>query len=147
MISNIKSRIGNSPDFVIRELDICNEKVSLLFFETLTDTSAINECILKYLSYIKINKKIFLNLASYIKKYIPGFKVVQVYNIDGIINILFNGFIVINIGNKYYSIEVRKQLDSGISKVESEKTIRGPKDAFTESYQTNIGLIRKRRKL
>ena len=144
MISNIKSRIGNSPDFVIRELDICNEKVSLLFFETLTDTSAINECILKYLSYIKINKKIFLNLASYIKKYIPGFKVVEVYNIDEIINILFNGFIVINIGNKYYSIEVRKQLDSGISKVESEKTIRGPKDAFTESYQTNIGLIRKR---
>ena len=41
-------------------------------------------------------------------------------------------------------MEVRRQLDSGISKVESEKTIRGPKDAFTENYQTNIGLIRKR---
>ena len=29
-------------------------------------------------------------------------------------------------------------------KVENEKTIKGPKDAFTENYQTNIGLIRKR---
>ncbi len=144
MLEEIKTRIGNSPDFIIRELDICNEKVSLLFFETLTDTNTINECILKYLSYIKTRKKISLNLANYLKKYTPSFKIIEVYNIDEIITILFSGFVVLSINNNYYSMEVRRQLDSGISKVESEKTIRGPKDAFTENYQTNIGLIRKR---
>ena len=144
MIEKIKSRVGNSPDFIVRELDLCNEKVSLLFFETLTDTSSINECLLKYLGYIKTKKKISLNLANYIKKYIPAFKIIEVFNIDEIITFLFSGFVVLNIGSKYYSMEVRRQLDSGITKAESEKTIRGPKDAFTENYQTNIGLIRKR---
>ena len=41
-------------------------------------------------------------------------------------------------------MEFRRSLDSGILKSDNEKTIRGPKDAFTENYQTNIGLIRKR---
>ena len=30
--------------------------------------------------------------------------------------------------------------------LENEKTLKGPKDSFTENYQTNIGLIRKRLK-
>ena len=33
VLEEIKTRIGNSPDFIIRELDICNEKVSLLFLK------------------------------------------------------------------------------------------------------------------
>lgn len=144
VIEKIKSRVGNSPDFIVRELDICNDKISLLFFETLTDTNNISDFVLKYLSYIKTKKKFSLDLAKYIKKYIPTFKIIEIYTIDEVINLLFSGFVVLNIKDKYYSMEVRRQLDSGITKAESEKTIRGPKDAFTENYQTNIGLVRKR---
>ena len=144
MLESIKKRIGNSPDLVIKELDICNKKINILFFETLTDTSNISEFILKYLSYIRANKKYIIDFSNYIKKYIPSFKVIEIYSEDEIVNNIFNGFIVIIIDNKYFSMEVRRQLDSGITKGDNEKTIRGPKDAFTENYQTNIGLVRKR---
>ena len=144
MINEIKEKLYNNPDFVVREMNICNKNIYILFFETLCDTSNINNFILKYLSYIKEKKVIDFNLSNYIKKYIPSFKVNELNNIDDIIFNLFNGFTVIIIDNNYYGMEFRKQLDSGILKVENEKTIKGPKDAFTENYQTNVGLIRKR---
>ena len=144
MIEEIKNKTGNSKDLVIRELDICSEKVSLLFFETLCDTKNINDFVLEYLSYLKINKKIFLNIKDYIKKYVPTYKIIEVKTIDEILKYLFSGFAILNVGNTYYAMEFKRSLDSGIMKVENEKTIKGPKDAFTENYQTNIGLIRKR---
>ena len=144
MIEEIKKKTGNSKDLVVRELDICNEKVSLLFFETLCDTKNINDFVLEYLSYLKINKKISLNIKNYIKKYVPTYKIIEVKTIDEILKYLFSGFAILNVGNTYYAMEFKRSLDSGIMKVENEKTIKGPKDAFTENYQTNIGLIRKR---
>ena len=144
MIDEIKNKTGNSKDLVIRELDICNEKVSLLFFETLCDTKNINDFVLEYLSYLKINKKIIINIKDYVKKYLPTYKIIEVKTIDEILENLFAGFAILKIGNTYYAMEFKRSLDSGIMKVENEKTIKGPKDAFTENYQTNIGLIRKR---
>jgi spore germination protein KA len=41
-------------------------------------------------------------------------------------------------------LESKAQLDSGVNEAKNEKVTRGPKDAFTENYQTNIGLIRRR---
>lgn len=143
IIKEIKEKVGNSKDFIIKEINISRGKIDLLFFETLCDTKSINDFILEYLSYVKINKKIILNLYDYIKEYVPSYNVKEITK-DEIIDEIFSGFVVGIVKDKYFSMEFRKQLDSGINLAESEKTIRGPKDAFTENYQTNIGLIRKR---
>ncbi len=135
MIEEIINRIGNNSDFNNKELTISNKKLHILFFETLTDTSNINNYLLKYLSHIK-------NIDNL--EFIPNFNMKEVYTLEDIINNIFNGFVILIIDNKYYSMEFRKVLDSGITKSDNEKTIRGPKDSFTENYQTNIGLIRKR---
>ena len=45
---------------------------------------------------------------------------------------------------KPFAVETRENLSRGISEPMTEQSISGPKDAFTENYQTNIGLIRKR---
>ena len=58
MINQIKEKMGDSKDLVVRELDLCNEKVSLVFFESLCDSRNINDFVLEYLSYLKANKKI-----------------------------------------------------------------------------------------
>lgn len=144
MIDEIKRKTGNSNDLVVKEFDICNEKISLFFFETLCDAKNINDFVLEYLSYLKINKKVILNIKEYLKKYVPTYKVVTVNTIDDIIHYLFSGFAILSVSNVYYAMEFRRVLDSGIMKVENEKTIKGPRDAFTENYQTNVGLIRKR---
>ena len=136
MLDNVLKRINNCPDLVIKNLNINNNDVTLLFFETLTDTSNINDFLLKYLSYI--------NDKNINYKLIPNFSLNEIYTIDEIVTNIFNGFVVIFINNKYYALEFRRVLDSGITKSDNEKTIRGPKDSFSENYQTNVGLIRKR---
>ena len=136
MLEKIQKRIGNNPDLIIKKFNISNIEITIMFFETLCDVKNINEYILKYLSIFKLNNNIVDN--------IPTAKINEVYDLDEIISNIYNGFVLLSFNNKYYTIEERKVLDSGIAKIDNEKTIRGPKDSFTENYQTNIGLIRKR---
>ena len=140
----IKDRIGKNPDLIIKKLNISMQSINILFFETLCNTDNINDFLLDYLSYVKIKKKKILNLYEYVKEYVPCYNVKEIYSIDEIVNNLYSGFVVIIINEKYFAIEFKKTLDSGINTVDNEKVIKGPKDGFTENYQTNIGLIRKR---
>lgn len=146
ILSKVKDRIGKSADFIVREIDILSRRVNLLFFETLCDTKNIDDFVLEYLNYLEINKKSTLNLYEYIKKFIPSHNISELYSIDEILQSLYSGHVVCIIKDKYFAMEFRKKLDSGVLPVEAEKTIKGPKDAFTENYQVNIGLIRKRLK-
>lgn len=144
MLDNIIKKLNENPDFVVRKININNCDVTFLFFETLTSTSNINDFILKYTSYLKANKKLILNIDKYLSTYVPNFKIKKLDLEDDILTNLFSGFVIMCISNNFYSMEVRRQLDSGIEKASNEKVIKGPKDAFCENYQTNIGLIRKR---
>lgn len=42
------------------------------------------------------------------------------------------------------AIETKEDLSRGVSEPLTEQSISGPKDAFCENYQTNLGLLRKR---
>ncbi len=63
---------------------------------------------------------------------------------DDIFYYLFSGFTCVIYQMNVFAISTRAQIDRSISEPTTEKNIRGPKDAFTENYQTNIGLVRKR---
>ena len=51
---------------------------------------------------------------------------------------------IILIYNKIYAFEIRSNLDRGVNTIESELSLSGPKDSFSEVFNTNLGLIRKR---
>ena len=70
-------------------------------------------------------------------------KNIKIINKNEIMNYVNNGFVVIII-DKIYAGEVRANLDRGINTVDGELTITGPKDSFSENFNTNLGLIRKR---
>lgn len=63
---------------------------------------------------------------------------------DDIFYYIFSGFTCVIYKTNIYAVSTRADIDRGISEPTTEKSIRGPKDAFTENYQTNIGLVRKR---
>ena len=44
--NELKNRFGNSPDFVIKKLNISKKEIYLLFFDTLCDTKNINDFVL-----------------------------------------------------------------------------------------------------
>ena len=136
IINKLKKEVAPSKDYIFKELKVHNLKIGLIFNEVLTDTISVNEYILKRLTHLKKNelKKLENNLPM---------KNIKIINKNEIMNYVNNGFVVIII-DKIYAGEVRANLDRGINTVDGELTITGPKDSFSENFNTNLGLIRKR---
>ncbi len=137
-IEKIKLFQKYNPDLKIRELK--NDKISIyvIYFETLCDSSSINDFILK-----PINMNIIKTIDD-IKDKIPSGNLKDITDEKTLYDTLYNGFTIVCVKNKFISFETKYPLDSGISEASNEKVIKGPKDAFTENYQNNMGLIRKR---
>lgn len=132
----LKNKLGPSKDYIFKKLIISKQKVTLIFNETLIDTTRTNDFILRNL--LNLSKKDL----KYLENKLPNINVLKINN--NYIDYLTKGFILI-ITKKYtYAVEARNVLDRGIQTIESELSITGPKDSFTETYNINISLIRKR---
>ena len=125
-INYIKNLKKDNPDLKIRKIN----DIYIIYFESLCNMYSINEFILKPL------KKNIKNL--------PSANLVEIKNKEDLLINLYQGFTIIKYKNKFVSFETKETLNSNITESSNEKTIKGPKDAFTENYQTNLGLIRKR---
>lgn len=133
----IKTQIGPSQDYIFKDLVISKQKVLLIFNETLIDTTRTNDFILRNL--FVLSKKELYNLENTL----PTTNILKITSKE-IINHLTKGFIIIILKKVIYAVESRAIIDRGVQTIESELSITGPKDSFTESYNTNIGLLRKR---
>ncbi|MBQ9023782.1 MAG: spore germination protein [Bacilli bacterium] len=133
-IETIKKLMEYSPDLKIREIN----KINIIFFESLTDSSSINDFLLKPI--VKYN----INSFSKLKNKIPYGNLKEIKNETDLFYCLYSGFTIVNIDNNFMAFETKYPLDSGIIESTNEKVIKGPKDAFSENYQNNLGLVRKR---
>ena len=136
LIEKLKKEVYPSKDYMFKEIIIDKKKVYLVFNEVLTDTLNINESILRKLVLVK--KKDLKRLDSLLP--VRNIKIIKDSEILYYVN---NGFLVI-ITDKIYACEVRALIDRGVNTVDGELTITGPKDSFSENFNTNLGLIRKR---
>lgn len=136
LVQRIKKTISISKDYKIREFMVDRKKVYLVFNEVLCSTTMINDFILDDL--IRLSKRQLKNVESHL----PDANVIEIEEKD-IFNFVNQGFAVL-VTNQLYAIEVRERLDRGVTSVQSELSITGPKDSFTEMFNTNLGLIRRR---
>lgn len=137
-IEKIKSLQKYNPDLKIRELKSDKTNIYVIYFETLCDSTSINDFILK-----PINMNVIKSIND-IENKIPSGNLKEISDETTLYDSLYNGFTIICVKNKFLSFETKYPLDSGINEATNEKSIKGPKDAFNENYQNNIGLIRKR---
>ena len=136
LLKKIKKSVYPSKDYVFRDIDIDSKKVSLIFNETLCDTARINEFLVN--SIVKLKKKDLKNLEN--KLISCSMKIIKE---DDILFYLNNGFVIVYY-KKIYACEVKARLDRGVVTAQSELSISGPKDGFSENFNTNLGLIRRR---
>lgn len=137
-IENLKKFKRYNPDLKIRELKNGNTTIYIIYFETLCKSNTINDFILKPIYDDKIKT------LGEIKNKLPSGNLLEINDENTLYDNLYSGFTIISIDNKFISFETKESLDSGIIAATNEKVIKGPKDAFTENYQSNVGLIRKR---
>lgn len=147
----IKEKTGNSKSIIIKNFNFHDTEMYMVLSESVTDNAYINDFILKFFNAEKVNERNIrlsknTNILEYLKKYITTQKTITVNNFSDLFYNIFCGFTIILIDgfDEALSIETRAQLDSGVLEAKNEVVVRGPKDAFTENYQTNVGLLRKR---
>lgn len=142
-IKKIKTDTNNADDFIYKEVLIGNNKINLINIESITSGDSINNFILKRISFL--NNLQANDLTEYLYNYLPAVNIKKVNDYNTLKEMLLNGFTILIINNQnILAIETRRDLSRGVSEVDYEKNIIGPKDAFIEHYNTNLGLIRRR---
>ena len=143
-IKRLQIETNNLKDIVYRKKKIKGKIVWIIYSDSLTSGSSISDFIIKSLD--RLNKVTSINLASKIKEDIYNFKVIEIDNYDDMCTYLHSGFTIILIEKekKLLALETKSSNKRSIGIPTSEIAIRGSKDAFTEDYQTNIGLIKRR---
>lgn len=147
MFNKLIKMCGESFDIVSREITIGQKKVSYIYSETLSSSDSVTDFLLKPISNILLlnNGNERSNFEELIKNSITGASCKKVNNLDDAVKEIFNGHTVLVIDDSYMlAIETKATLDRGITEAEVENSIAGPKDAFGENLNKNVGLIRKR---
>lgn len=137
-VTELKEFQKYNPDLKIRELKSKKANINVIYFETLCDSNSINDFILKPINENTINS------IDDVKNKFPSGNLNEIDNNQKLYDALYSGFTIVEIDNKFLSFETKKKLDGGIKDASNEKVIKGPKDAFTENYEANLGLVRKR---
>lgn len=139
IIDDLNKKIFPSKDYIVDKKVIDNIDVFFIYNEVLCDAIDISENVLKRFTLFKRN-----NIKN-IKNSLPDINIIDI-NEDEIFKYINNGYVVIICKYFTIAIEFRKNLNRSISEATSELSLNGSKDAFTENFNTNLGLIRKRLK-
>ena len=146
MIEKLKKDTNQADDIIYKEIKIKDQTITIIYSEVLASSENISRFILKDISHI-IEEKLLGNedLFSYLYNNLPGHNRKEVKDYKDLVSKLFNGFTIIYLSDsEVFCFETRAGLDRGINTVDSELYIRGPKDSFTENFNKNLGLIRRR---
>lgn len=136
IVKEIKTRVGTSNDYKIKDICIDGKTLTLFYNEVLTDSSSIDNFVLK--SLLNLDRNSFRKLDEHL----PAINISKIKK-NQIYDFVNNGFLII-FYKKIYVVEVKAKLDRGINNIQSELSLSGPKDSFSENYNTNLGLIRRR---
>lgn len=138
IVERLKSETNNLPDIIYREKYIKNKKLYIIYNEPLTSSDKISDFIIRSLNNIKSIKEI--------KNNINNFKWIEIEDYEELCSYLHAGFTIILIKgqSKHLALETKAGINRGISTPDTEFALRGSKDSFTEEYQINMGLIKKR---
>lgn len=140
-VQYLKETIKSNSDFIVREIETFSKhKVYIAFYESLVDSASIYDYVISNVySHINIHGKV-----KEIKPLIGSAKLSELKDDEEMFYYLESGFALILYKNEKYAIEVKANLDRGITMSQTEPSMYGSKDAFCENYQKNLGVLKRR---
>ena len=142
IVARIKNEFSKTPDLIIKEINInLLNTIYVIYLETVSGSNKVNDYILKNL--ITSKKQI---TKRNIQSFLAGPNTKEILNDDQIEYFLTSGFTIVILKDKIYGVETRADINRSVSPADVETSINGPKDSFTENYQINLGLIKRRLK-
>ena len=123
-------------DLVIDSITVHSKEIEYSYLESLVDIKSINRYVLTVLDQYSIKQ------LKHIEQYLPDCHIQSIKE-EMIDEYLGNGFLILNCYS-LLAIEFRSNLSRGVPTISSELSLSGPKDSFSEVFQINLGLIRRR---
>lgn len=145
----LKKIFSNCSDIVLREIKIAsNQDYSAMFvyLEGMVKQDLLEEAIVKKLISQPADTTHIPNIKEYVQ-YLLGIRAEDIYEkMDEVLNAIIDSKVVIFINGvaAALAIDFKSPPSRSVTIPETETSLRGPREAFIESRQTNIGLIRKR---
>ncbi|MBS4219776.1 spore germination protein [Bacillus sp. FJAT-49711] len=147
----IKNKTGNSPDITIRTLNPGVEpktEIAIVYVEGIVDEDTINKFVVEP---IMDNQETYSGSPQHLLNFLAAHGVtLGALNIasrwDGLFQSLMDGdtLIMVDGENKALIASTRGGNQRSVEQPESQVSVRGPRDGFTESIETNIALVRRR---
>ena len=142
IIKRIQEEFAKTPDLIIKKIKLALlDTIYIVYLESVSSGDKVNDYILKNLSTLSTTKE---KKNADLDSIIPGPNTKEIKNLDEIEFYLTNGFTIIIRNNRVLAIETKADINRGIPTPDTEPATNGPKDAFTENYQINLGLVKRR---
>lgn len=138
--------VGESFDLVERKINIGGKPGRLYFVDGLSDSERLQILFNFLMAVPKEKMETAKNADAFMEQLFPYIKSSATYDIDTAVKFLYSGLVTIILDgfDKIIIADVRRYPQRGVEEPEKEKTLRGAKDGFTESFMENLGLIRRR---
>ncbi len=142
IIERLKKEFRDNVDFIIKPIKVSfRQTIYVVYLESVTGSDKVNDYILKNITLLNaLPKKKLKDLESLI----PAPHTVILQNPDDIEFYITNGFTIVIRGSEMLALETRADITRGIPEPTTEQAVFGPKDAFTENIQINLGLLKRR---
>lgn len=142
IVERIKEEFKQSVDLIVKPVKISTfQTIYIVYLESVTGSNKVNDYILKNLSLFSgLKQKKLSDLASLI----PSPNTVILKNTDEIEYYITNGFTIVIDNKDILALETKADINRSVPEAATEQSIYGPKDAFTENIQINLGLVKRR---
>ncbi len=141
IVERLQKEFNKSVDLVIKPIKISSwQIIYIIYLESVTGSNKVNDYVLKNMSYLASKNQKLKDLASLIPA--PNTKIIN--NPDEIEYYITNGFTIVIRGSEILALETKADINRSVPEPLTEQAIFGPKDAFTENIQINLGLVKRR---
>lgn len=142
-IDSIKNEHNDSIGINIREISVSSRKIFIIYIPQITDRERLSSDIIKPIIQCE-NSKINIEQIANSVVYVDD---ISIYNEKNkLIDYVVKGNCIIILDNeeRYIVANTYKVEKRSIESPQLQNVLRGPKDAFTENFDSNISLIRYR---
>ncbi|WNR46092.1 spore germination protein [Paenibacillus roseipurpureus] len=152
-MKQIKSMIGDSADFVIRELTIQRPilppvRLALFYFDGMIDKPTLQECVIPSIlncgHRIEVDHSEVLSLIQH--SIVDVSEVLMVDHWEKGIEATLSGEVLLLWQGSQQGLcfSIPGWEDRGVTESKTQSVVRGPQEAFSETLRTNTTLVRKR---
>lgn len=129
----IKQKLRNISDAVYKDIQTDEGTVTIIYLSTLVDSK-------------KFLDTVILPITNEIEHVLSTFDSADQNNIDSLVTSIVKGETILYFHrlNRVLKVKTYSPQQRAISTTDTETTVIGPQDAFTESLQTNMSMIKRR---